>query len=434
MHPHFYLIAKDNFYYENKTNLKQAIRDFTNITLNLINLDSQITKDSNKTIASLQDSTSLNNNSTNILKSQDSKSQITLLLNPTLKDIQDFFTNPFDKTLIIISNNPPPKEYQSFFSIKNLPNKYGILTTQQKQSGISEAEALEFELGLSVIDSPFTLKDIGGATALKKYTAQFLRAEQKGYKAKGIFLVGIPGTGKTFFPKCFAGELKRMLIALNLSYIMESNAPIEKLNSIFAYLHQRAIDYPAEKFVILIDEIEKMIGNATAKEKQMLGRLLTILNDINTPACEYKFNAIFFATANDLGSILANNPEFLRRGRWDELFFINLPTHEYAIEMFEIYIKKYKLDFALELMSLDEIFAEIENKYQKDNTIANRFPYTPAEIENFCKRLDFVKKAEGENFKKEDIIECVEMIIPLTKSAQDGLNKMVAQKELFIEI
>ena len=62
------------------------------------------------------------------------------------------------------------------------------------------------------------------------------------------------------------------------------------------------------------------------------------------------------------------------------------------------------------------------------------FPYTPAEIENFCKRLDFVKKAEGENFKREDIIECVEMIIPLTKSAQDGLNKMVAQRELFIEI
>lgn len=328
----------------------------------------------------------------------------------------------------------PPREIYSLFAFKNLPNKFGVLTTQEKDMGISEARALENRLGLSVIDSPFTLKDIGGATALKKYTAQLVEAEKQGYKAKGIFLVGIPGTGKTFFPKCFAGELKRMLIALNLSQIMESDSPIEKLNTIFEYLHNRALNYPNEKFVVLIDEIEKMIGNATAKEKQMLGRLLTVLNDINTPACEYRFNAIFFATANDLGSILANNPEFLRRGRWDELFFINLPTHEYAVEMFEIYIKKYKLDFALEIMNLDEIFAEIENKYQKDNTIANRFPYTPAEIENFCKRLDFVKKAEGDNFGKKDILECVDMIIPLTKSAQDGLNKMVAQKELFIEI
>lgn len=347
---------------------------------------------------------------------------------------QDISLNINANNIAFLAPYLPPQEFYQLFAIKRLPNKYGILTTQEHLSKVSESRALESRLGLSVISSPFTLKDIGGATALKKYTAQLLKAEESGYKAKGIFLVGIPGTGKTFFPKCFAGELNRMLIALNLSQIMESDSPIDKLNSIFEYLHQRAIDYPNEKFVILIDEIEKMIGNATAREKQMLGRLLTILNDINTPACEYHFNAIFFATANDLGSILANNPEFLRRGRWDELFFINLPTHEYAVEMFDIYIKKYKLDFVLKLMNLDEIFAEIENKYQKDNTIANRFPYTPAEIENFCKRLDFVKKAEGDNFKKEDILECVEMIIPLTKSAQDGLNKMVAQKELFIEI
>lgn len=351
---------------------------------------------------------------------------------PKESEIKDYIHSK--ENIAFLAPFYPPKELKNLFVIKKLPNKQGILTTQEYLAKVPESIALENRLGLSVINSPFTLKDIGGATALKKYTAQLLRAEEQGYKAKGVFLVGIPGTGKTFFPKCFAGELQRMLIALNLSQIMESEAPIEKLNSIFEYLHQRAIDYPDEKFVILIDEIEKMIGNATAKEKQMLGRLLTILNDINTPACEYRFNAIFFATANDLGSILENNPEFLRRGRWDELFFINLPTHAYAIEMFEIYIKKYKLDFALKLMSLDEIFAEIENKYQRDNVIANRFPYTPAEIENFCKRLDFVKKAEGDNFKREDIVECVEMIIPLTKSAQDGLNKMVAQKELFIEI
>ena len=138
-----------------------------------------------------------------------------------------------------------------------------------------------------------------------------------------------------------------------------------------------------------------MIGNATAKEKQMLGRLLTILNDINTPACEYKFNAIFFATANDLGSILANNPEFLRRGRWDELFFINLPTHEYAIEMFEIYFKKYKLNFALEMMSLDEIFAEIENKYQKTIRSLTDSLIPPQKLKTSAKDWTLLKKQKG---------------------------------------
>ena len=371
--------------------------------------------------------------STHLNNASNSKNYI-LLLFPSQDEIKHKLCNlDEEKALIIIASMPPLKEYESFFIIKKLPNLYNLFSSTQKAQGITEEMALEYELGLSVINSPFTLKDIGGAKPLKTYTAQLIKAEEKGYKAKGIFLVGIPGTGKTFFPKCFAGELNRKLIALNLSQIMESDEPITKLNHIFEYLHQRKIDFPDEKFVILIDEIEKMIGNASPKEKQMLGRLLTILNDINTPACEYNFNAIFFATANDLGSILENNPEFLRRGRWDELFFISLPTHEYATEMFEIYFKKYKLDFVLELMSLDEIFAEIEHLYQRDNPISDRFPYTPAEIENFCKRLDFVNKAE-ECFRKEHILECVELIIPLGKSARKGIEKMSAQKELFIEI
>ena len=378
----FWFIAEDNAYYHNKKFLYPTLSSYTKLDLESLTI-AQSVKD-------LKSTTPLNTQSKN--KEFENLSATQLLINPTLADIQILFKNPFHQCFIVVSNNPPPKDYQSFFSIKNLPNKYGILTIQEHFSNVPKSKALESRLGLSVIDSPFTLQDIGGATALKKYTAQLLRAEQQGYKAKGIFLVGIPGTGKTFFPKCFAGELKRMLIALNLSQIMESDSPILKLNSIFEYLHQRAIDYPQEKFVILIDEIEKMIGNATAKEKQMLGRLLTILNDINTPACEYKFNAIFFATANDLGSILANNPEFLRRGRWDELFFINLPTHEYAIEMFEIYIKKYKLNFALEMMSLDEIFAEIENKYQKTIRSLTDSLIPPQKLKTSAKDWTLLKK------------------------------------------
>lgn len=353
---------------------------------------------------------------------------------PSDTQVKNFLSSIDGTNYILISTTPPPKDFTELFIVKNLPNKYGFLTSQQKFSNINEAQALEAELGLSVINSPFTLKDVGGAKPLKDYTAQLINAEKYGYKAKGIFLVGIPGTGKTFFPKCFAGELNRKLIALNLSQIMDSDEPISKINQIFSYLDERNKKFPDEKFVILIDEIEKMIGNTSPKEKQMLGRLLTVLNDIHTPACEYEFNAIFFATANDLATILDNNPEFLRRGRWDELFFISLPTQEYAKEMFEIYIRKFKLDYMLEIMNLDKIFALIENLYQKDNPISNKFPYTPAEIENFCKRIDFLKKAKGDDFSADDIKDCVAMIIPLGKSAKDGINKMVGQKELFIEI
>ncbi|ECL7251391.1 ATP-binding protein, partial [Campylobacter jejuni] len=354
---------------------------------------------------------------------------------PNKNDILNLLRENSNYNIIVLTNQEPFKEYENLFVIKKIKNKFDLLSSQHKEMNFSEEKILEMDLGLSVIKSPFTLKDIGGAKALKEYTNLLIKAEKNGFKAKGVFLVGIPGTGKTFFPKCFAGELDRKLILLNLSQIMESNEPIQKLNNIFEFLHKKQIDSKDEKYVILIDEIEKMIGSSSVKEKQMLGRLLTILNDINTPACEYSFNAIFFATANDLNSILKNNPEFLRRGRWDELFFINLPTHENAEEMFNIYIKKYNLKFVLEeIMNLDSIFAEIEAVYQKENPISNRFPYTPAEIENFCKRLDFCKKAKGDEFSKKDVIDSIQLIIPLVKSAKEGIEKMVAQSELFIEI
>ena len=223
---------------------------------------------------------------------------------------------------------------------------------------------------------------------------------------------------------------------------MESAEPIIRLNSVFEYLSERYRLFPDEKYVILIDEIEKMIGNASPIEKRVLGRMLTILNDVGTEASEYHFNAIFFATANDLNTILANNPEFLRRGRWDELFFINLPTHEFARDIFNIYIKKFKLQDIFKdeksggVISLESVFAEIEETYQKDNPANYRFCYTSAEIENFCKRLDFVRmgKDEGESITKDDILESIEMIIPIVISAQEGVSKMLAQRKLFKEI
>ncbi|MDR1285362.1 MAG: AAA family ATPase [Campylobacteraceae bacterium] len=327
----------------------------------------------------------------------------------------------------------PPKNVRSMFVIKHLENKFGILTSQEKEHSVSESIALESRLGLSVIDSPFGLDDVGGAEALKEWTKQLQAAEVKGYRAKGIFLVGVPGTGKTFFPKCFAGQTKRLLIMLNLSMIMESEEPINKLNQIFAYLSVRYEQKPHEKYIILIDEIEKMIGNNEAIEKRIIGRLLTVLNDLNTPASEYKFNAIFFATANNLNSILDHNPELLRRGRWDELFFINLPSLEQAESIFNIYLKKFQIGFIKDIYSMDNIMAEIEHQYQEFNNQSSRFPYTASEIETFCKRISFVNMAK-DSVDQDDIIETVSMIIPIIKSSQEGINRITAQKELFLEI
>lgn len=349
---------------------------------------------------------------------------------PSIEDIKSKISN---KKSAFIAPALPPKDIRGLFVVVELENKFGVLTTQEKAAGITEQAALEMRLGLSVIDSPFTLDDVAGGEKLKEWAELFLVAEKKGYRAKGIFLVGVPGTGKTFFPKCFAGHTGRMLIMLNLSLIIDSAEPIRTMDKVFEYLSRRYRENTNEKYVILIDEIEKMIGTGTAIERRVTGRLMTILNDMHTSAAEYAFDGIFFATANSLNVFLDNEPALLRRGRWDELFFVNLPDEKMARDVFMLYLKKFRLESILSLWDLDDLMAEIEASYQRDNNQADKFPYTASEIETFCKRLDFIRMARG-NLKKTDIEDTVKMIIPITKSAGQGIDRITAQRELFIEV
>lgn len=356
-------------------------------------------------------------------KKKFNKSKIVLF--PTNEDIKE---NVGDDVLFMAPYNVP-KEFKNFIPQLRIYNKYGVLTSQEHKVGITVPQALETRLGLNIIESSYTMKDVGGAKALKDWTKEYIQAYENGYRAKAIMLAGLPGTGKTYFAKCFAGETKRKLIFLNLSALMSKDEPIEELYKIHEYLDT----FSNDRYVILLDEIEKMIGGGTSEEKQLLGAFLTIMNEMQTPSSKYEFDAIYIATANNLNSILDQNPEFLRRGRFDELFFLNLPSEKDAKDIFRLYSKVYKLESIIEDLTLDEVISMVEDEYKQMNSQVNRFPYTPAEIETFFKLLDFKRKAQKELDHK-TVAEVISLVIPLIKSAKDGINKMVAQKELFKEI
>jgi len=222
----------------------------------------------------------------------------------------------------------------NYFSVVELPNKYGILTSRQKELGIDESQIMEQRYGVSFYKPEFTFDDMGGATEFKAYIKRVLVMESLNLKIKGIFMVGIPGTGKSFSAKCFAGSTGRILVELNLATLMFLSNPIFALKAIFELLSKQN-----SKFIIWIDEIEKQI-NESEKSKQVLGALLTILNDLNTSTSKFSVDAIFLATANNITSISENNPEFLRKGRFDELFFLNYQKPDNAKAVFELYRDK----------------------------------------------------------------------------------------------
>lgn len=332
------------------------------------------------------------------------------------------------KPTVFIAPYSCPKDFKEFIVEFELKNFDGVLTSQEIKLGVTRARALQERLGISVIESPYKLSDVGGADKLKEYVALLQKAEEQGFNPKGIFLVGIPGTGKTFFPTCLAGELNRPLIMLNLEALKESGEPINKLNQVFEFLNSQN-----ERMILLIDEIEKMIGDA---DDPLTGRLMTILSALGDKGSEYKnLKILVFATANSLNSILDKQPAFLRRGRFDELFFVNLPTYEMAKNIFEMYIKKLGLEILTMLINLDELMVAIDDTYRADNSQANKFCYTPAEIESFLKRIAFLRLAKSEEgLTKEDILGCIKLFIPILTSAKEGINKIAAQKELFVEI
>lgn len=306
------------------------------------------------------------------------------------------------KNFGVIASYLPPPELKALFTVEELPNRYGILTTQdavylagannQEERLSRELKVIEKKIGLRIYKPIIDKEMLVGLTNIKRFILGIKEIRDPKLRPKGIFLVGLPGTGKSFSAKYAASELEAYLVELNLSRLMESTNPVFLLDSIFRYLENASRQ---AKFVIWIDEIEKMFGGGQDIEKKVLGQLLTILNDMNTTG--YKINGIFWATANDISAIVERNPEFLRKGRFDELFFIDNPYIEQAKEIARVYEKYYKVRYCNVMETgrtlADDMETFVQNFIYPDESMVSgskegmRFLYVPSEIEQIVKEL-----------------------------------------------
>jgi SpoVK/Ycf46/Vps4 family AAA+-type ATPase len=167
---------------------------------------------------------------------------------------------------------------------------------------------------------------IGGLDVLKKW----LRARRAGFGVrarafglpcpKGAMLVGVPGCGKSLTAKCIAAAWGMPLLRLDLGalrskYVGESEGNIRKA---------LAVAEAVAPCVLWLDEIEKALGGATGPQgdggvaADALGAVLSWMQ-------EREGSVFVVATANDVRSL---PPELLRKGRFDEVFWIDLPTRE----------------------------------------------------------------------------------------------------------
>jgi len=206
---------------------------------------------------------------------------------------------------------------------------------------------------LDYVEAPVTLDDIAGMSRLKEWLARrqhSLSDAARDYglqPPRGLLMLGIPGAGKSLCAKAVATAWGRPLLRLDPSvlydrYIGESE---QRLRSA---LEQAEAMSP---IILWIDEIEKGFASSAAQasdgglSQRMFGTMLTWMQEHTEPV-------FLIATANNIDAL---PPELLRKGRFDEIFFVDAPTREVRSAIFRIHLKRRgKVPAAFDLAKLAE--------------------------------------------------------------------------------
>ena len=153
---------------------------------------------------------------------------------------------------------------------------------------------------------------------------------------RGVLMLGVQGAGKSLAAKAVASAWQRPLLRLDPGVLYDRWVG-ESEKRLREALKQAEMMAP---IILWIDEIEKGFASAASQStdgglsKRMFGSLLTWMQDHTAPV-------FLIATANDIEAL---PPELLRKGRFDEIFFVDLPTLEARVQIFSIHLKKRKRD------------------------------------------------------------------------------------------
>lgn len=209
-----------------------------------------------------------------------------------------------------------------------------LLILKEKEQFIKKSGMLE------IVNFTETIEDIGGLENLKEWLARKAKVFANLDKAikfgvdvpKGIMIIGMPGCGKSLTAKATASLFEIPLVRLDVGRLLGKYVGESEENMRKALKLSEAIS----PCVLWIDEIEKAFagvggnGGGSDVTTRLFGQFLTWMQE--------KENTVFIvATANDISKM---PPEFLRKGRFDELFFVDLPNGEERRKILDIHLKK----------------------------------------------------------------------------------------------
>jgi ATP-dependent 26S proteasome regulatory subunit len=264
----------------------------------------------------------------------------------------------------------------------------------EKKDILSQSQALEF---YGITETP---DNVGGLAMLKDWLMLRERAftqEARDYglpAPKGIALIGIPGTGKSLTAKMIAGLWRLPLLRLDVGALFGSLVGESEERTRRALTLAETI----APCILWVDEMEKAFAfgdGDSGTSQRVFASLLTWMQDKTAPC-------FVVATANNIAAL---PPELLRKGRFDEVFFLDLPTIEERREIFSVHIKKRKC---------------IPGEFDIERLARESEGYVGAEIEQTV--IDAMYLAFNQGMRKittEDISGCLRRQVPLSRSQRE---------------
>ncbi|PAX51765.1 AAA family ATPase [Brunnivagina elsteri] len=277
------------------------------------------------------------------------------------------------------------------------------LVLEEKRQTIRQTQILDF------IPATEQISDIGGLDNLKDWLMRrggsfSEKARQYGLPhPRGLMLVGIQGTGKSLTAKAIAHHWHLPLLRLDVGRLFaglvgESESRTRQMIQVAEAL---------APCILWIDEIDKAFAGVGGKgdagtTARVFGTFITWLAEKTSPV-------FVVATANDIQAL---PPEMLRKGRFDEIFFVGLPSQEERKAIFDVHISRLR-------------------SHNLKNYDIRRLAYeTPdfsgAEIEQTLIEAMHIGFSQNRDFTTDDILEAASQIIPLARTAQEQIQQLQA--------
>ncbi|HUH01757.1 MAG TPA: AAA family ATPase [Kofleriaceae bacterium] len=250
--------------------------------------------------------------------------------------------------------------------------------------------------------------DIGGLEVLKDWlikrrSAFSSRAREFGLPLpKGILLIGVPGTGKSLTAKGVGALWEMPLLRLDVGKIFAGlvGSSEENIRSVIKTAEAIA---PA---VLWIDEIEKGFSGTGSSNMSDGGTTSRVFGSFITWLQEKTSPVFVIATANDVSAL---PPELLRKGRFDEIFFCDLPSSEERRAILDIHVRKKNRDPA---------------KFNFDKMVDATQDYSGAELEQAIIAALYDSFDAGEDLTTERLEHSLAEIVPLSVTMRERIEGM----------